>query len=57
MKWLALLPTLFLIACHCVSTEVLESKQVVVAPEPKNKIVLLKDKDAIDVTNNTITCY
>ena len=58
MKWMFVLPLFFLVACRTsVSSEVLESREVVSAPEFKHKFMLLKECDVIDVTEHSITRY
>jgi len=58
MKWITLLPTLCLLGCQCVGTEVLESPQVTAPPAPKQyRLSLVEDKTTIDVTNTRIKYY
>ncbi|VEG91293.1 hypothetical protein [Legionella spiritensis] len=57
MKWIALIPVIFLLsACCCTrNTEVVEYRQVTVAP-PYQSITIL-DEEPVDVTTTTVEYY
>jgi len=54
MKWLTLLSTFLLVACHDITQEVLEPTKVMVAPIHQLPTVFFLEDSPIDVTNTII---
>ena len=51
MRWMTVLPIIFLTGCIVVNRESIEYPQVLVTPPPPDKLLTIVDDNPVDVTS------